>query len=56
MLVSSANIINFNRVDTLQMSLIYRINNNGPWTEAWGTPQRTFAHLDDRSYSKHIVF
>ena len=41
--VSSANKIYLNTRETLQMSLIYMINNGGPKMEPWGTPQDTFS-------------
>ena len=39
--VSSAKRMNFNTGETLQMSLMYSINNFGPSIEPWGTPHIT---------------
>ena len=41
--VSSANKINLNIFETLQISLMYLINNFGPKIEPCGTPQDTFS-------------
>ena len=41
--VSSANKINLNILETLQMSLMYIINNFGPKIEPCGTPHDTFS-------------
>ena len=41
-LVSSANKIDFNVVDTLHMSFTYSINRAGPRIEPCGTPHDTF--------------
>ena len=39
--MSSANKKNFNLVDILRRSLIYKRNNSGPNTDPWGTPHVT---------------
>ena len=42
--VSSANNTSFHMVDTLHMSLMYRINSLGPNTDPWGMPQALSKH------------
>jgi hypothetical protein len=41
-LVSSANIIMLNSLETLTMSLIYKMNKRGPRMDPWGTPHLIF--------------
>ena len=48
-LVSSANKINLRSFDTLQMSLIYKINSLGPSTEPCGTPHEICITSDEHS-------
>ena len=48
-LVSSANKINLRSFDTLQMSLIYKINSFGPSTEPCGTPHEICIKSDEHS-------
>ena len=47
--LSSANKINLRSFDTLQMSLIYKINSLGPTTEPCGTPHEICIKSDEHS-------
>ena len=46
-LVSSENSINLSTLETLLMSLMYRIKSSGPNTEPCGTPQTTESKSDE---------
>ena len=50
-LMSSAKIMKCNKSDTLNISLMYNINNEGPRIDPCGTPQRMFRLLDLPSWN-----
>ncbi len=55
MLVLSPNKTYFNVFETLHMSFMYRINNFGPSTDPWGTPQSNVQAWWDRLSQLHSL-
>ena len=57
LLLSSANNIRFNRLETLLMSLMYSKKNRGPRMKPRGTPQEiSFLKTNGGHYIQHIAF